>query len=373
MTATEQCCSSEIAWPTLFFWMVCFAINSMAQPTGMVLGLRYRHQAILRSSPILSACDILGVMASMVYSAPKSATDVREQAGRILIDRTADTDGNPDTRKIADLEHQAISRWVGFILGALPQFIKLFASKGIPFSQALGAMYLSSWLLFELVIVIAKIDADNLTTTTTSPESRGTKRLAKIWALVALTLDIAIWSLPTWLMWTKATADYVSGPSVSTLHVATIIGREIVRIGWILVSLFALCWPMWTEVRAILGDLGVLTVSESATHNRLTPISLFGRMAMCAHCLSPAWALLYGWNHLTPRVGTTLLIALPLIYILSPLGAGALMVLEYRYRTRRVVGAAFRFSALFVQPLVLYALVYDPEGTEQPEWSKWLG
>ncbi|KAL3432052.1 hypothetical protein BDV09DRAFT_175023 [Aspergillus tetrazonus] len=46
--------------------MVCFAVNSTAQPTGRVLRLSSPHQAILRGSPIICACYVLGVLASTV-------------------------------------------------------------------------------------------------------------------------------------------------------------------------------------------------------------------------------------------------------------------------------------------------------------------
>ncbi|KAK7926803.1 hypothetical protein PG985_003801 [Apiospora marii] len=48
-------------------------------------------------------------------------------------------------------------RWFGFSLGVLPQVIKLFGSSGIPRVQACGAMYLFSWIVFEVLVVSAKV------------------------------------------------------------------------------------------------------------------------------------------------------------------------------------------------------------------------
>lgn len=48
-------------------------------------------------------------------------------------------------------------RWFAFGLGVLPQVIKLFGSSGIPRVQACGAMYLFSWVVFEALVVSAKV------------------------------------------------------------------------------------------------------------------------------------------------------------------------------------------------------------------------
>ncbi|KAL4815120.1 hypothetical protein BDW67DRAFT_186171 [Aspergillus spinulosporus] len=102
-----------------------------------------------------------------------------------------------DTAKtLKALKSQAKARWVGFLLGALPQFIKLFSSNGISLSQALGVMYLASWLFFELLIVIAK--AEHGYPIIPSPRNRRSEQLVQAWSLCAIALDIAVYSLPTW-------------------------------------------------------------------------------------------------------------------------------------------------------------------------------
>ncbi|ETS81496.1 hypothetical protein PFICI_06498 [Pestalotiopsis fici W106-1] len=48
-------------------------------------------------------------------------------------------------------------RWFCFTLGVLPQFIKLFGSRGILWCQVCGAGYLASWAIFEALVVAAKL------------------------------------------------------------------------------------------------------------------------------------------------------------------------------------------------------------------------
>ncbi|KAI1264774.1 hypothetical protein F5Y18DRAFT_78654 [Xylariaceae sp. FL1019] len=58
---------------------------------------------------------------------------------------------------VKDLTSQMGLRWFGFVLGVLPQLIKLFGSSGIPLVQVCGAMYLLPWVIFEGLLVVAKV------------------------------------------------------------------------------------------------------------------------------------------------------------------------------------------------------------------------
>ncbi|KAL2833316.1 hypothetical protein BDW59DRAFT_156818 [Aspergillus cavernicola] len=151
----------QILWPTIFFWMVCFALNSTSQPTGRVLGLPYRHPSILRSSPIICAFDAINILTSWVthvVSPIAKPASFRHSATRILLHRVVNKEGNPDIQAIKNIKAQSRVRWALFLLGTVPQFIKLFTSRGIPWSQAIGAIYLASWLLFEILVLSAMLD-----------------------------------------------------------------------------------------------------------------------------------------------------------------------------------------------------------------------
>ncbi|KAL4778230.1 hypothetical protein BJX76DRAFT_362936 [Aspergillus varians] len=142
----DQTSPNEIPWQTVFFWMVCFALNAMAQPTGRLLGIPFQHQSVLRTSPIISICDAIGVVGSMLHATVLSSPKirVRQAASCILQARVVDKENQPDPQAIPSLKAQSKARWVGFLLGAFPQFINLFASKSIQLHQAFGALYLTS-------------------------------------------------------------------------------------------------------------------------------------------------------------------------------------------------------------------------------------
>lgn len=49
-------------------------------------------------------------------------------------------------------------RWLWFILGTLPPAVKLLAMGGIPWEQAWGLMFLTSWTVNEGLMMFASID-----------------------------------------------------------------------------------------------------------------------------------------------------------------------------------------------------------------------
>ncbi|CEN62682.1 hypothetical protein ASPCAL09314 [Aspergillus calidoustus] len=229
--APNEACPNEIPWPTIFFWMICFAINAAAQSTGRVLNLdlSFGQLALLRSSPIISIFDATGVVASLLtttYQSPIiTTTRIREAASRMLLRRIVDEedDDRPDIRAIQSLKAQRWPRWIGFLLGALPQFLKLFAARGlgvgIALSQALGAMYLASWIIFEALILIADIDGIESIRARGKPGPRPRHQpdyirvLAEIWTAIAILTSAIIYALPAWSIYLTSRALIAENPA----------------------------------------------------------------------------------------------------------------------------------------------------------------
>ncbi|KAL2865235.1 uncharacterized protein BJX67DRAFT_186451 [Aspergillus lucknowensis] len=97
---------------------------------------------------------------------------------------------------IKSLKNRTRARWVSFGLGALPQFIKLFASTGVTVSQVFGAMYLMSWVVFELLALAAAPEDLSTLSRRTIAERPHHERLRSIWATVAILVSSIIYSLP---------------------------------------------------------------------------------------------------------------------------------------------------------------------------------
>jgi hypothetical protein len=226
----NEACPDAIQWPTIFFWMICFAINAAAQSTGRVLNLdlSFGQLALLRSSPIISIFDAISVVVSLIKSTHQSPTPTRicEEASRILLRRMVDEedDDRPDIRAIQSLKAQRWPRWIGFLLGALPQFLKLFAARGgvgvgIAVSKVLGAMYFASWIIFEALILTADIDGIKTIRARLKPPPRQrhqsdyTQVLTKAWTSLAILASAIIYALPAWSIYLTSRSLIAENPA----------------------------------------------------------------------------------------------------------------------------------------------------------------
>ncbi|KAI1743978.1 hypothetical protein F4680DRAFT_408084 [Xylaria scruposa] len=78
--------------PTVLFWMVCFALNAMAEPSGSVCGIRFEPFWLFRISPLMSLCDGIHMVASWLMTYFKLGRSYRLATAETLIGRL--TGGN---------------------------------------------------------------------------------------------------------------------------------------------------------------------------------------------------------------------------------------------------------------------------------------
>ncbi|KAL5336141.1 hypothetical protein BJX70DRAFT_291886 [Aspergillus crustosus] len=326
---------SEISWPTLFFWMACFALNSISQPSGRVLGTPYRHQSILRGSPIICAFDAINIVASwlihLLFPIARPA-GVRLAATRVLLQRFIDEQGNPDLPAIKSLQAQSRARWVGFLLGVLPSAIKLFASKGIPYSQAAGAMFLSSWLFFEILFLAAELD-DTTVQAIQTLSLPNEEVIRKTWAIAGIILHMIPYGLPV-----SSLRDILTKRNRTIDYFAL----------YTPFSIFA--YPLWSRSFSSnpenpVGKLTFLSLFVMAVPQFIFPF--FDKESSFA-----------GAYYLLFLIGLCVA-SLVLGYLVLRWASEVVVLLQV-------------FSVL-AQPLFFYLFLYEAAGTFQPAWLRWLG
>ena len=148
----------------------------MCQPVGRVLGLPHGHSFALRSSPIICVVDSFAMLLQFVSRGiqTRSAFEgVNLTVQARFADVQADEDGS-----FAALRKNTVFRILLFFMGALPQAIKIYAVRGVPWTQALATVYLASFLLSEIAAVIARLDRAQQV-----PSTQNTSRYAKFWVL----------------------------------------------------------------------------------------------------------------------------------------------------------------------------------------------
>jgi hypothetical protein len=147
-----------VTWHVIVWALLGLAINSMAQPAGKRCGISNRYRMYLSSSPILCIADAVSMVFRLVVMICSLSMGPRH-ASRLLLHLKSrpplkdqsDIEDNP----AAVLSTDAWPRTIFFVLGALPAVIKLASLSGVPWTKTWGMMFLASFLVTELIALLA--------------------------------------------------------------------------------------------------------------------------------------------------------------------------------------------------------------------------
>lgn len=135
---------NTVSWQSAFWALVPLALNSMAQPASLVLGTPSKHGYLLRVSPVVCALDALHfLICLMCYTA--SLKDPRAAVELVTKHRYRES-GDGD---IARLQQSWVLRSAILLFGALPQIVKLYGMRGVPWTTAWGSLYIGSFRHFR--------------------------------------------------------------------------------------------------------------------------------------------------------------------------------------------------------------------------------
>lgn len=125
----------------------------MAQPSGRGLSLPAKYRTYLRCSPVICAADALSILIHFIYYC---ATFSPQDAVRFLIQERFGDDED-DAEGIQAVEKLTFIRWMFFVFGTLGSGIKLMAMENIPWTKAWGAMFLISFIVVEVLVILSWI------------------------------------------------------------------------------------------------------------------------------------------------------------------------------------------------------------------------
>ncbi|KAL2061269.1 hypothetical protein VTL71DRAFT_7542 [Oculimacula yallundae] len=141
----------EVSWQTLFWIITTLALNCMTQPCGRVCNTNSQFRIYARSSPFICVLDIGYFFADWAYTRYNSDDSIVKAFHAVTAKRFSDS-SRPEG--IQALGSSMGTRWLLFILGPLPQAIRLASFKNVYWSKLFGFCFLISWLLVELLILI---------------------------------------------------------------------------------------------------------------------------------------------------------------------------------------------------------------------------
>ncbi|CAL8576640.1 hypothetical protein XPA_002509 [Xanthoria parietina] len=335
--AASDAIDNEVSRSSILWALLPIAFNSMTQPAGRIASnISADRSLYLRASPFLCILEASAVFYQFTYFT------IRTRNPRAAMNRISraklhlSTDGGP--AQLLELQNNKGFRATLFLLSVLPQAVKLYAYKGIAVSQTWASLYLGSWLVLELLVVMpARYGAVE------EPEPLNSERTSSgIDSLVELICCIAIHNCDFMALHyiiiraekerqihnpPTSWKDHVAGFSLATLY---------------LLSLLVRSWgPGPALVEALAFGFSAIFLFDLSRSERFWLFALrFGRFAAiigihqryAKH--APKFLSMKGYT----RFGS---VAFFLMHLLTALGS--------------------------------YMFMYDPAGTSKPAWTEYLG
>jgi hypothetical protein len=148
---------SPVTWQVVCWVLLPLAINSMAQPSGKILGLQSRYRIYLSSSPILCVADAVSAIFGLTFSMLILRVNPIKTSRLVMLRRTEHivTVEKVEYRP-RRFQSRTWARSLFFILGALPAAIKLCSFTGLPWTKTWGMMFLSSFIIIELITLLSR-------------------------------------------------------------------------------------------------------------------------------------------------------------------------------------------------------------------------
>ena len=336
---------------------------------------------LARSSPFLcisESLQIIGVMLYHLYNGDR----LRRAAMRSL----EPLRGEPLER--ASSQRHPIASWVLFVVGPLPQAIKLWGMQGIPWTKTWGAISMSSFLLTALVGTLAS-SSDQARP---SRGSRGHDLVSRLFFMlhvcaIVLHAGLYVWGVSAILP--RELITFKASPTIFFLQLLVeVFVLAFIMLGYGVPMVFGLI-GLGTLVGLLVPRLLSRVLSAEAftrferTSSRPTTQTLYGFSLLLVYFGPLAWAwwyfnlseegklemffsFLYGNRPMA--IISVLLYGSGAIYLIYP-DSGNLVWKSWFIKLARI---SFALANLIL-PLLYYRFKYEPTGTVKPAWTDQLG
>jgi len=190
------------SWPSAFWAMVAVYLSVLLQNGGAVGGLPFAHRAHLRSSPLVTAADTALSAIHLVWLWWAGGGRAPRAAARAVWYARFPEDP-PGARAGSGGDAMWRLGMLAFALGSLPQAVKLFATAGLPGTQAAAAVALAAFVVTEALRFVAG-EAHAVPPVGPSPPAveaaevwfRRLQR-AVVWAAIAAQIIFSTWTVST--------------------------------------------------------------------------------------------------------------------------------------------------------------------------------
>ncbi len=143
---------SPVSWQSVFWAVIAMALNVLLQNAGSVCARSSSWRIPLRSSPLICAADTILCLLELLWiktlGCSWSTAARHVWYGRFEEPRTWAGSGVDSNW-----------RWsmIAFVLGALPQFIKVFVMQGVIATQIIAIAFFGAFLVPEILRITAGV------------------------------------------------------------------------------------------------------------------------------------------------------------------------------------------------------------------------
>lgn len=155
MEDTQVVYDDSVSWQSAFWALVPIALNSVAQPCGRVQGYPSRYAYLWKISPIVCFFDAVYLSIDFVFNALEKGSLCRA-AQHIRQKRFYDVEPASERNSLGKLQENVAFRTGAFLFGVIPQTVKLYSMRGIPWTQVWGSMFLGSFLMTEAILILLR-------------------------------------------------------------------------------------------------------------------------------------------------------------------------------------------------------------------------
>ncbi|MCJ1286386.1 hypothetical protein MMC26_005731 [Xylographa opegraphella] len=366
---------STVSAQSAFWAVVALALNTACQPAGSVLSSPAAHSGALRTSPIICVADALVTLSTFVALLVQRH-GVRQSARAVLHWRFHENGAEPE--EAAKIE-QGWFRALVFVLGALPQMVKVVGLQGVPWTQALCSAYLASFAVVELLVYLAGEDRDDVDRAIVQPGFVVT--LGRIFRGLGGVVQTALWIY--------CMAEVLNGlipPSSGDgdleheddLVVIAIVPFVTVSYIVLLVSIWSVLLCVWFLFASLVQPALAMTPSLPLIVVTCLVIAA-GNTAMVF--VDTATKDMHHFVLPGCVIWATLLLAVPGMLATSilhtaagrtqPIKNSRLFLTQWNWPAHYEPLFFFLMNAAAL--LLSYLRLYDPQGTVKPAWTEWLG
>lgn len=325
-------------------------------------------------------------------------------------------------------ESQGNARPIQYIIRALLivmavlQSIKLFAMKGVAWTQFFGACYLASYMMNAITNIFGKPPIDLSQEAQPLPrrgDIRPSVRISHWISISAYTLQVVIWVValePAMPERLSSLPDNVTDFCLLPLHLLTaVVWIPVYFFGWmipfaaapLMVDIILLCIPvaiiltilsveLVVNKPSLAGLLGLLFAVDEATVMTVCGVAAFIGFTLLRLCYIHFWVFQYsldgvgtevlvGWMFAKAWVAvdpyfvmlTLILLAGFLSYLVQRLFMFGILARPFRLHETKLANnlawaCMFLFCTNVVAALLYYSKVYDPQNTYRPDWVQRL-